>query len=1174
MSAFFEKTTRLFPLSANQALAADPDESVWLSASAGTGKTQVLSARVLRLLLAGVRPDQILCLTFTKAGAAEMAGRINATLASWVRMEETQLFRDLAAISADETPGAIAHARTLFASVLDCPGGGLRIDTIHAFAQWLLAAFPEEAQLVPGTRPMEDRERMLLSRQVLAQLLIDAEAQGDAPLLATISALSMRMGAESVQKFLMQCADARDAWFGTGSWMPPFDARVRQLLGLPSDADAAWCAQMCDDAAFDVASLRGSLAIYAQWSAATSEKTSYAITEWLAADNVTRLGLIPSLYKLLITAEGTVKNLKSLEKIDPSIKDYIGRIHDGFIYIQSCQSLLTLAEWLAPALEVGRKFALAWDEAKAREGLIDFDDQIRCAADLLDNSDMADWIRYKLDRQFDHILVDEAQDTNQSQWQIIKALTDDFFTGSGARDDRRRTLFVVGDYKQAIFGFQGTSPENFAEAKGYFHAKMQGAADAAAMLHDAPDTRPLRSLGLGQSYRTAAPVLEYVDLAIAQIGFEAIGLDQIPEPHLGEVRPGYVALWQAVGGKQEAGADDEKENSDSDEAENSWLPKPERDLADAIARQVKHWIDSGFPLAKDGARRATAGDVMILVRKRGDLAALIVARLAAAGVDVAGVDRLRLGAPLAVRDLMAALRFAAQPLDDLNLAELLVSPLIGWSQNQLLDHGYREKGVALWSHLRRSSHADVAELMVQLTALLAKADYESVQALLHWILVGPWQGQARLVGRLGHEAQDPIAELLNAANGFAATLTPSLAGFLAWFDAGEGELKREAEAAGDKVRVMTVHGAKGLQAPIVILADATVNPERSPARKLELVDPASEIGAEITGNHRLVPLPNLRNDEKLGLVAEAADANKQAEMQEHWRLLYVAMTRAEEALFITGALKKSETAPHDNSWYARLLAIFGDAAPADDRIWGQCWEWGALPPLPPKIAETIALPMPEAKPGWLTRPPYAEPRPAKPLAPSALGEDLSSDAPVAAGADAATLAAAARRGLLIHRLLERLPAVPDAQRADAAARWLGRQAADVPQALREEMATSALTVIADPRFSELFTPDALAEVPITAKLGTRIIAGTIDRLLIEPTRIRLVDFKTARYVPAGVDFVPKALLRQMAAYAAGLAAIYPDRRIDVALLYTHAPRLIAIPAHILEQHKLALLAEE
>ncbi len=1176
-------TPKLYPLAGNQSAAVDPRDSVWLSASAGTGKTQVLSARVLRLLLDGVRPDQILCLTFTKAGATEMATRINDTLARWVRLGDVPLAADLQAIGGGIEQSALAHARTLFAAVLDCPGGGLRIDTIHAFAQWLLAAFPEEAGLISGARPMEDRERAMLARQVLADLLVSAEARGDAAMSGALAGLSLRLGPDAVESWLQRCAASYDAWFGPGAWQPPMVAAVHRLLGLPADADAAGLALHCADEIFDTLSLRRCLAANRQWQAKTGQDRAEIIAWWLEQEAEQRLARIDDLHGAFYTQKGEPRSATSLVKFHEAYPEDVERIGACIEAVRARRALLDLAGWLAPALELGRAFALAWDEAKAREGLIDFDDQIRRAADLLHRSDMADWIRYKLDRRFDHILVDEAQDTNAAQWRIITALTGDFFAGEGARGDAMRTLFVVGDYKQAIFGFQGTSPENFRAAQDAFRAIMADAAVNARALRDGPPLRELRELGLERSFRTASPVLNFVDRAIAQIGHEAFGLAEAPEPHIGEERPGYVALWRPVGLKAEDGFGedviDEAADAD-DEGEQSWLGQSDRLLAEQIAQQIKHWLDSGFPLVKgvkpgELPRRASAGDVMVLVRKRGALAALIVARLHAAGVPVAGVDRLRLGAPLAVRDLVAALRFAAQPLDDLNCAALLVSPLIGWSQEQLLAHGWRPKGAHLWEHLRRLSAPDVATAMAQLTDLLAIADYEPVQALLHWLLVGPWDGRRKLVARLGREANDPIDELLNAANAFAATATPSLVGFLAWFDAGSGELKREAGGAADLVRVMTVHGAKGLQAPIVILADATGNPEKSRGSDLVLVDPHS---AE-TVTPRRIPLPGLRKEEKVGRIADAGAAVARAESEEHWRLLYVAMTRAEEALFITGALGSREKVPAPGSWYARLAEVLQVEEDAEDwladPIWNARREHGAMPALAESrwgaASKSIELPLPPALPGWLTRDIGAEPRPPRPLAPSALGEDDAPDPPLASGADPTVLAAAARRGTLIHRLLERLPAVAPDQREAAARRWLARQAADTAEAVRGEIAASALAVITDPRWAELFAPEALAEVPIAALVGTRMVAGTIDRLLIGPTRIRLVDFKTARRPPATLTQVPAATLRQIAAYAAALAGTYPGRTVEAALLYTQTPALIEVPAATLAEHKLALL---
>lgn len=1147
---------KVHPLHGPQREAVHPEETVWLSASAGTGKTQVLSARVLRLLLQpGASPSQILCLTFTKAGAAEMAVRINEVLASWVRMKPAALARDLQAIGADIGPETQARARTLFASVLDCPGGGLRIDTIHAFSQWLLSAFPEEAGLAPGTRAMEDRDRDLLARQVLADMLLDEEARGDAATLEAIADLSLRKGPDAVEAWLMRCAGARDVWFGPGAWQPPMRPRVNRLLGLDADADEASVAALCGDGVFDVAALGLCLSAYSQWNGKTGLKGRQVIADWLAAPPGKRLEMAGNLRGILFSQKDTVKDQASLEKFESLFGTAAERVFASLNAVRERQALVTLAGWLTPALTVGRTFALAWEDAKAREGLIDFDDQIRRAADLLGRSEMADWIRYKLDRRFDHILIDEAQDTNAAQWRIIDALISDFFTGEGQHDGKLRTLFVVGDYKQAIFRFQGTSPENFRLAKDRVAGAMAGALANAREARGAVHARDLRDLGLGRSFRTAQPVLDFVDRAIAAIGVDRFGLKDPPEPHVGEDRPGLVALWPPIKG----GTADEGE---TDEEAPDWFSRADRQLADRIAAQVAAWMEHGFPLMKGSHRRAGPGDVMVLVRKRKELAGLIVARLHARGVPVAGVDRLRLGAPLAVKDVMAALRFAAQPFDDLNLANLLVSPLIGWSQDDLLAHGWREKRVTLWAHLRASREPLAAETLAQLGELLALADYEPPQALLHWLLTGPWQGRRKLVARLGREANDPLDELVNVALAYTSAHVPSLAGFIQWFDAGEGELKREQGASGGLVRVMTVHGSKGLQAPIVILADAAGNPDSSPTRGLTLEERQPGGGEGLA-----VPLPGRSKDEKAGPVREAELAAAAADREEHWRLLYVAMTRAEEALFIAGSLGARETQPATESWYGQLSVLFGEE-PLADAVWEHRYEWGQLGPLPEAVAQDRAPAAPPL-PDWAMRPVGAEPRPPRPLAPSSAGEDLSADPPLPPG----SRAAAARRGVLVHRLLERLPDILPDRRGAAARAWLARNAADLDDDAREEIAESALVVLAIPEWEEIFGPDSLAEVPLAAAVDGQVIAGTADRLLVTAERVLVVDFKTARRPPADITAVPAGTIRQMAAYAAALGAIYPGREIAVALLYTHAPRLIPVPAAMLADAK-PVLAEQ
>ncbi len=792
-------TSPLPPLKGDQAPASDPGRNIWLSASAGTGKTQVLAARVYRLLLRGVDPGAILCLTFTKAGAAEMAGRISARLAHWVRAKDEELRLDLVALGETATPALLATARTLFARVLDAPGG-LRIQTIHSFCQSLLAAFPVEAGLVPGFRPLDQREEAVLQREALAAMLIDAEREGRTGLIDGIGALSLRLGEGGAEKFLQACAHAAEAMEGLPSGIQPF---LRRSLGLPGGNVDAELAKCCGDAAFDVAALRRLAAANRVWGAATGVAQAEAIERWLAAGEG-RASLLGDLVAVFRTQKGEPRKASArLIDAEPDYAALAEALGGRCAELLAMKALADYADLLARALEAGRSYAIAFAQAKRRAGAVDFDDLIRRAVELLAEPGMGDWIRFKLDQATDHVLIDEAQDTNLKQWTIVRAVADEFFAGTGAHGDAVRTLFSVGDYKQAIFGFQGTDPLFFRAAHEYFQAKSRADPEFDA------EVRELETLSLTHSFRSTRPVLEFVDAALA--GLPQPGMGWEAEPHASEVAgPGTVTLWPlAVDGAAEA--EDE-----------GWISDATRALAGRIAKEIRRWLDDGLMLESKG-RALRPEDVMILVKRRGDLASLIVARLYAEGVPVAGVDRLRLNAPLAVQDLLAAIRFALQPEDDLSLAALLVSPLIGWSQDELMAAAVCERG-GLWRHLRATqSDARLAPLQ----QLLRRADIATPYRFLEEILSGPMQGRRKLLLRLSEEARDPIEELLNAALNFESVATPSLQRFLDWFDRGDVDIKREADQPRGAVRVMTAHGAKGLQAPLVILADATADPARS-----------------------------------------------------------------------------------------------------------------------------------------------------------------------------------------------------------------------------------------------------------------------------------------------------------------------------------------------------------
>ncbi|NUT01056.1 MAG: double-strand break repair helicase AddA [Sphingomonas sp.] len=1123
-----------------QAAAVDPKVHAAVSASAGSGKTQVLTGRVLSLLLNGADPESILCLTFTKAGAAEMANRIGARLAAWVRMKDADLGLDLMALRADPGPATRERARRLFAKVLEAPGG-LRIQTIHSFAQALLAAFPAEAGIAPGFQPIEGRAEQELARTTLATLLSNAETSGHGSLISDVQCLSLRLGEEGAVDYLMRCARSADAVEALGP-ADEIEPALRRLLQLPDTSVEEFLAHHCHEERFDCDLLEAIADANRKWGAQTGLGHAERIAKWLALTPIERAAALPELRKVVLTEKDTLRVSPGQEKAEPHYEAHAGRLAVLIGELLAVQNGVRLAADLAAGLRAGQAFAAAYTAAKRSAGVADFDDLIAWTQRLLKTPGMGDWVRYKLDRRTDHILVDESQDTNREQWEIVQALAEEFFAGASAVESRGRTIFMVGDFKQAIFGFQGTDPHEFKRARDWVRQQ------SAALLEASEDAQAgvaleFRDLSIEASYRSAPAILDVVDSVIADLGYRSMGLPDPPNAHRAHFysRPGVVELWKPFAAETV---------EDSDAGEEGWLEEDARLYAGALAKQVRRWIDEA-PVLASTKRPMSAGDVLILVRSRGELASLIVARLFEEGVPVSGIDRLHLQEPLAVKDLLAAVSFAAQPLDDLNLANLLVSPLVGWSQDLLLELAYGRDKTPLWQRLgeRADTTSEFRVTRDQLGALLATADYTTPHRYLETILSGPMDGRRKLYSRLGMAARDPIDELLASALEFESNETPSLDRFIAWFSRGDVEIKRDASAPANAVRVMTVHGAKGLEAPIVILADATADPSKLGGISRTLDVPIEGVGE--------IPLIRPRKAERMTPFSELIAREGELDLQEHWRLLYVGLTRAEERLIVAGLRPKMKGGVLPEScWHRsveRALVSLG-AERTEDDWWGEVLRYrGSVGAAGVKLKAVPRPVAPLAVPEWSRRLAPPEARPPQPLAPSAITADTEALAP-----PTEAQRAAAERGTLIHLLLDRMAPVEIGARHATALRWLERSAGVADPHTRTEIADTVCNVLADPRFAGLFGPGSLAEAPLAATLADgRVIAGTVDRLLIEAERISVIDFKTGR-VPDSDSRIPASHRAQMSAYTEALRIIFPGKEVRASLLYTSGPRLFEL----------------
>ena len=1137
-----------------QRRATTPDQSAWVEANAGTGKTKVLTERVMRLLLSGVRPERILCLTFTKAAAAEMRNRLAGELGGWAMADPVALDTAIEALIAEAPDDARrVTARRLFARVLDAPGG-INILTIHAFCQALLKRFPLEAGVAPGFDVMDEAEAATLLRHA-QDAQIEALVRPEAP-AALRDALATVAGRVSIAEY----AELMNRLLSERAWLL---ARIADEKGLARVQRRLARRLGCDkplDSQPDEPSLRAAAGALAG-GGKTDVARADAIAAWLdaGAERASRLDAYVSAF---FTDRGEVrKSLASkaaialLGDIDRILRTEAERLGIALNHARGT----TLVDLTCALLRLGLDITQRYGEAKRRRAALDYDDLIVATRRLLESAESAAWVLYKLDGGIDHVLVDEAQDTNPDQWEVIRRLTEEFFVGEGTTD-RERTIFAVGDTKQSIFGFQRADPRKLAEMRDRFHEKSQLA------------RKGFERVDLNVSFRSTPAVLDAVDWVFAQPE-AAKGVDDpgnVIHRHSRLNEAGRVELWPLVAA--------EKIETDPQQLEpaRGSGKAPSQRLADLIAAHIKGLIDRGERRARKG-EMLHPGHFMVLVRRRNEFVNALVKALKHEQIEVAGVDRLDLGQELSIQDLLAMARFVLLPQDDLNLACLLKSPLIGLDEEQLFTLAWKRSGT-LWRALRdRLAEPAFAEAHARLAAWLGRADLTTPFDFFAQAL-GPEGGRRRLLERLGHEASDPIDELLARALQYQRIEAGSLQGFLRWFEAGGGEIKRDLDANRRReVRILTVHASKGLQAPIVYLPDTTRVP-RDGERLLSGVDDDTRLW---------LPRADDANDAARAWRAEARERS----LEEQNRLLYVAMTRAEDRLYVGGWIgsRKQDA----GCWYDRIAAglaasieseshvarrraapkVFDFTAELKDEGWsGDGFELlndGQIEIPEPRLpfAETIPL---EA---WLRQPAPVEPDPPTPLAPSQPLPDEAVSEPRAfsplPGASGVDDGHRWQRGRLLHELLRHLPAVPPVDRAETARRFLAQPAHGLSPEEIAQWSTEALSVTEAPAHAALFEPGSRAEVPLIGTVktprGTFTVSGQIDRLAVSECEVLIVDYKTNRPPPDDAAGVALAYRRQLALYRALLAEIYPGRPVRAFLLWTSTLRLMEIDAGTLDK---------
>ena len=1102
-----------------QRKAANPNRSVWVEASAGTGKTKVLSDRVLRILLSGVHPSKILCLTYTKAAAVEMSSRIAGRLSKWAVAGENELHQELSDLLGN-LPGERkayealeASARKLFAVLLDTPGG-MKIQTIHSFCQEILKRFPLEAKISPYFEVMDDRTSTEALDEIKKGLLRKIESEPESKSAQALAYLTQNVSEYKFPEVMNSIAANRSKIAILFAEYPNFEELIKEtavrLDICPDDTEE----KLIDafTAKLDKNVLRR---IMNAWFKGTPSDVAKAETLSLLLSGNFDYETYKSLF---LTKDGkplAKAGTKAAVTDYPELPEVFAAEAERISELEEKRTALRVFVSTKAVLYLAEDLISGYEHYKKIHSKMDYEDLIVVTRKLLENKSVADWVLFKLDGGIDNVLIDEAQDTSPNQWAIIRSITEEFFVGEGARE-KVRTVFAVGDRKQSIYSFQGADPQEFERMRQYFSHKSEN----------------FDEVHLDVSFRSTAAVLDSVnsvfqdDYAKKGVVLEGQDITHIPY-RIGD--GGKVELWPLIEPLE-------------GENEEGWRPPVERKasestssrLAKQIARKIKAMVDGGELLVSQN-RPLRYRDFMILVQRRNSFVEELVRECKNVNVNIAGVDKIKLLEQIAIQDLVAVGKFLLLPTDDLTLATILKSPLFGLNDDDLFDLCYDRGAAALWSRLGAS--AKYSEVYSQLQELLDMADFVRPFELYSHIL-NKQGGRKKFVERMGFEAEDGLDEFVNLMIDFEREHIPSLQNFIDWVAKDEIEIKRELEQSdADAVRVMTVHGSKGLQAPVVILPDT-----------VRVVNVKKE-GGMLWDDLFYFPLSSGDYNHNCDKIKEREN---ELQLEEYKRLLYVALTRAEDRLCICGYRKKNKA--KEESWYEicrKTLAKIGSEKENGDIEYNIAQE---ADPKEVKNVKNKSLELPDF--AWIRNKAPEENPLSKPFTPSKPDEDeeeLPLLSPIGDNGQSRY-----RRGSLIHKLLQFLPDVQKNDKSALIDEFLLKNAPDYPDYERKRIQNEVLRLLNDEKYGSLFGQNSKAEVPIMGVVDGKIISAVIDRLVVERDRVLIIDFKTNRPAAVCREDVPSVYVKQLGAYKELLQKIYPEKEIVSLILWTDTALLMPI----------------